>query len=311
MSNQNPSRNDEEIDIIELLDAIWDDKTRIIKITLLISAISLIIAFTLPTYFTSSSLLKPNNQSESMSSVLDSYSALAGMAGVSIPGDKNKKSDEAIERLQSFDFFRKYFLPNIKLENLLAVSKWEHKNNEIIYKKKLFDHVEREWVRTVKYPKTVIPSELEAYEQYAEILTIKEDSTNGFITISIKHRSPIITQKWLNLIIKNINESMREVDKKVASRAIEFLNSQYKYNKKSEIQDAISRILLTQMQTLMMSSISEDYVFAVIDAPILPEIKSSPSRILISFFGFLFGFVFSLFFSIVSFHYNKRSLIKE
>ena len=45
------------------------------------------------------------------------------------------------------------------------------------------------------------------------------------------------------------------------------------------------------MQILMMASINKDYVFKIIDKPVVPEKRIYPNRIRIILFGIILGFV--------------------
>ena len=56
------------------------------------------------------------------------------------------------------------------------------------------------------------------------MLSISLDQKNQFVSVSISHKSPFLAKKWLDIIIKNINESMREIDKQSALNSINFLN---------------------------------------------------------------------------------------
>ena len=124
---------------------------------------------------------------------------MASFAGVQIPGSNATKSQEAIKRIKSFDFFSKFFLPNIKLENLMALDEWIQNGNTLIYDEKMFDDKTGKWLRKVSFPQTVIPSDQEAYRKYKNILNITNDADTGFVTLSIEHRSPIIAKKWVDI----------------------------------------------------------------------------------------------------------------
>ena len=57
-----------------------------------------------------------SNPEESLSNMLGGYSGLAGFAGVSFLSGSGDKSDEAIERIQSFDFFLNIFCRILNLK---------------------------------------------------------------------------------------------------------------------------------------------------------------------------------------------------
>ena len=180
----------------------------------------------------------------------------------------------------SFDF-SKHFLPYIELENLFAVDKWNRNNNTITYLKNIYDPVTKTWVRKVKPPKKNVPSEQEAYKQYKLAVTVNENKKNKYVSISVTHKSPYVAKKWNDIIVSQINKSMREESQKIAQESIVFLNEAYNKTKKDVIKKAVSELIETQMQTLMLSSVSKDYVYKTIDSALIPEGKSSPNRALI------------------------------
>ena len=198
-----------ELDFKLLIQVILNRKKFILLITSIMFSLSLVLAIISPNIYTSKATLLMSNPEESLSNMLGGYSGLAGFAGVSFLSGSGDKSDEAIERIQSFDFFSKYFLPNIKLENLMAVSRWDAEKNKIDYRDSKFDEKTQKWVRDVDFPKKPRPSSQEAFEVYEKILTAEKDNRTNFIYLSLEHKSPFIAKSWLDLII-NINESMRE-----------------------------------------------------------------------------------------------------
>jgi len=284
----------EEIDLKDLFNSFWIKKNLIIAITFSFFIFSIAFALFLPNIYTSQALLAQSNQEESFASKLGSYSSLAGIAGISIPGESNGKGQEAIARIKSFDFFKEEFIPNIKLEDLMAAKRWNMTTNSISYKKRIFDFDSKKWVRRVSYPKDAKPSLQEAYEEYIKILEISEDKRTLFITISIDHVSPYVAESWLNLIIKSINNYMRELDKTLAKNSIDFLNSTSKETNLSEIKEAIAKLLESQIQILMLAEATDYYVLQPISKPLAPEKKSSPSRLTIVVFSTMIGLIISL-----------------
>ena len=188
-------------------------------------------------------------------------------------------------------FFNNYIIPNIKLENLLAVDKWVADEGIIIYDDAIYDKTTNQWVRKIK---PTIPSTQVAYAEYKKIMSVSQDRKTGFVTISIIHQSPDVAKKWVELVIEHINASMRKESDALASRSIEFLNQQANNSSIKESRDAIYQLILSQTHNLMTTAASESYVFRVIDSAIAPEKKISPSRALICIIGTILGSVISI-----------------
>ena len=295
MDIDNRERFDDEIDLLELFSIAWNRKRFIIILTSVFAIFSIVYSLSLPNIYTSSTLLAPSKQNNSVSSQnFGGMSGLASLAGVNLAPGTATKSDEAIERIRSFEFFANYFLPSIKLEDLMAIDKWIPESNTIVYDEEIFNGKTKKWVNINGDSKKISPSSQKAYKKYKQILTVYDDEITGFISISIQHQSPIVAKNWVELIVYNINESMRELDKQDAQNAINFLSQSSNSTNVQSIRDVINSVLESKMRTLMLASTNKAYVFKTIDSPIAPEVKSGPARSFICLLGTLIGGIISL-----------------
>jgi uncharacterized protein involved in exopolysaccharide biosynthesis len=252
----------------------------------------------------------PVEDSDGMSGLLSQYSGVASLAGISLPTESGSKSQEAIARVQSFKFFSTSFLPFVSLKDLVAAKNWDSANNLIIYDKKLFDSALNKWTRKPKYyTKTTIPSDQEAFKYYRNSISIREDKKTSVVSLSVEHVSPYIAQQWAELIIKNIDSSMRNQDRRDTMRSVEFLNSLSPTVNYEEIKKALSSLQQEQMKRLMMIEGNEDYVFKVLDSPIIPEVKSKPQRAFIVILGTFLGTMLGIILTLASYFY-RTSFIK-
>lgn len=300
-----PEKYNDEIDIREIFLSLWERKKLILFITSFAAITSVLYSLSLPNVYTSKSLLAPSAPEDSLTTKFGGFATLGSIAGVTLPSDPGSKSMEAIERMKSFDFFSEYFLPNIQLEDLMATKEWIPKENSLVYDKKLYDEGSGKWVRKVSYPKTVTPSQQEAYKVYRDIFTISEDSNSVFLTLSIEHQSPHVAKLWLDIIINQINNSMIKRDAEQAKKSITYLNETAISTNIQSLKEVIANLLEKEMQTLMLTASNEDYVFKKIDPPLVPEIKSGPSRSIICILGTFFGLMFSF---LVAFILDFRKL---
>ena len=297
-------RFDDEIDLRNIFSIIWNKKLFILSFTSIFAIYSVVYALSIPNVYTSSALLAPASNNSSASSQAGQLSGM-GLLGLNVSGNSNSKTQEAVERIKSFQFFSEYFLPNIQLENMMALESWNPNENTLIYDKSLFNVKTKKWTRDVSFPTKIKPSDQEVFEEvYKKILRVSVNKSQGFITLSIDHKSPFIAKKWLNIIILNINESMRELDKEDAQNSINFLNESIKSTTVKSLRDVISTLLENQMQTLMLTYSQKDYIFKAIESPIAPEKKSGPTRYLICILYTFIGGMLSLIAVLVN-HYRK------
>jgi uncharacterized protein involved in exopolysaccharide biosynthesis len=297
MSHNNPYQSEQayenEIGLLELISFFWDKKLFISFVTLSLALISVLYSLSISNTYTSKALLMPSNSKNAISSKMGDFSSLSSLAGISLPDAQVSKSEEAIQRIKSYEFFSNSFMPYVKLENLIAVKGWNSSNNSIAYDKEIFDEVNNKWIRVVKPPKKSKPSLQEAYKEYRKILFINQDKKTSFVTISISHQSPNISKAWVDIIVNKINQSMRESDQNQAKKSISYLSTAQQSTNIQSIKEVSSLLLERQMQTLMLTSSNEDYVFKTIDSPIIPEEKSAPNRKIIVVIATFMGFILS------------------
>ena len=294
------------ISISDLINLLLQKKITILFVTFFSAMISVGTSLYLPNVYTSQSIIAPTVIDNSISNSLGGYSSIAGLVGINIPNKSQNKSDEAIERIKSYDFFVEEFIPNIKFQDLVAYKRWDSASNEIIYKEKIYKN--NKWVISKKLGIPSIPSEQEAFKVYKKLLNIVEDPQSTFVTIEISHVSPYIAKEWLELIINNINNYMREIDKEIAKNSVDFLQATAKETSISQIKTVISKLIENHVQTLTLVESNEYYIFRPISSPIVPEEKSGPLRALICIFGTMLGFLLSIF-SIFFLHTYKSKKI--
>lgn len=297
---------DDEIDLGELFHVLWDKIFYIGAITSIFSLISIIYALMLPNIYQSKATLMAVEQSSGMSGMVGRYSEMAGLAGISLESKSGSKDQEAIARIKSFEFFSNNFLPNIKLENLMAVKKWNQASNTINYYASDFNSESRQWLRKAKPPRSNIPTSQEAYEEFIEIMSVNKDKKTNLVTLLVEHKSPFIAQQWVEIMINQIDQVMRDQDRQTATKSIEYLNSLAPTIINEDIKKALSALQQEQMKRLMMVEANDNYVFKVLDSPIAPELKSKPKRSLIVIWGTILGLVLSAL-GVLVFNYTRKS----
>lgn len=295
----NSYKNDGDIDLKIIFKALIEKKLFISLVLSLSVLFSILYSLSIPNAYSSSALLAPSNSDDSLPSSLSAFSTIAGFAGVNLPGDSNNSSQEAIERIQSYDFFATFFLPEIKIENLLAVAGWNPDTNMIIYDDSIYDNKSNKWITKPGNKKKSTPSNQKAYKEYKNSLQIIENSKSSFVTITVEHQSPYIAKQWLEIIIDKINESMRLEDKEETSNSIKFLKETLTSNNNKNIEEVITQLLESQMQNLMLVSVSDSYIYKIIDSPRVAEEKMSPNRILIVIIGSFLGLMLSILLALI------------
>lgn len=289
--NQAQQPQGDEIDLAELWRAIWAGKWLIIAITTILAAVSVAYALSLPNIYKSEALLAPAAEEQGgMGGLASKFGGLPSLAGVNIDGGGAiDKTALAIEIMKSRVFITKFIEKHQLLVPLMATKGWNRETKELIYDIDLYDALSKTWVRKIKAPFRAKPSAQEAYRKFVKIVSIKQDKTNSMITISVKHHSPVLAKRWVDLLIDAINLEMKERDLTEAQKSIDYLEKQLTKTKIYELKGVLYQLIEEQTKTAMFANVREQYAFKTIDPALIPELNDSPKRALICLLGVILG----------------------
>jgi len=301
---------DEEIDLVELVSVIWRGWHIILLSVILGSGISVAYALSLPNIYSAETKLAPKGASDGLSGITGRLGGLAGLAGIELGGGETSKTQIALETLKSRTFFAEYLYEEV-LVALMAAKGWDSVSGELILDNEIYDAVSKTWVRAESFPFKRKPSVQEAYLVFrGNHFSIDEDKATGFVTLSISHFSPVVARDWVEKISEFIESSVRARDVADAERSIEFLKGQSAENSLVSLNEVFSNLIEEQTKTIVLAHASEEYLFQVIEPPIISELKSSPNRSLICFFGLVLSGILSVLFVLVRHYSFNRSKLK-
>ena len=291
---------DDKIDFFELVQNLWEDKWLISAITGFAAVISVLVALWLPNIYQATTLLKPQNAESGMGGLARQYGGLASLAGISLPsGDGQSKTQLALEVLKSKKFAYQFATRHEILPALFAPESFDWETGALSLDNDVYDPAEGGWVREVDPPRTAAPSPEEVHTLWNETISVSEDKDSGFVSLSLKHRSPVYAKEWLDLLVVDINEALRSQDLAESERAVAYLEGQLKQTNVAEIRELLAGLLRSHMESRMMATVEPNYAFSVIDPPTVPELKSEPKRALICVLGTLLGGMLGVVFSLV------------
>jgi uncharacterized protein involved in exopolysaccharide biosynthesis len=296
---------DDEIDLRELFGVLWNGKWWIAGITAIASIISIAFALSLPNIYQSEALLAPASSSDG--GLAKQYGGLASLAGISLPGGgSDNKTALNLEVMKSRRFIAEFIDHHDLLVPLMASSGWDQSTGNLIIDNAIYESATKKWIRDVPPPKRAAPSPQAAYQVFKKLLSISEDKNNGFISLRIKHYSPIVAQRWVAWLIEDINNTLREQDVTEAERSIAYLKQQIEATLLTDLQSMFFELIQSQTETIMLAKVRQEYAFKTIDPAVVPEVKSEPKRALICVLGTLLGGMFAVLLVLVAHYAIKR-----
>ena len=235
--------HEDEIDFNLIFQILWLNKWIICSITTFFAIASLIYSLSLPNIYQSKSLLSPVDQNNGISQAMKNYGGIASIAGISLPQSAGGKTAEAVEKIKTLSFFENQILPNIFLPDLMAVDSWDASSNKIIYNNDLFNEETKSWVSP-----SLIPSSQKSFETFKRSMNVSENRDTGFVSIVVKHKSPLIAKELSEIIVNELNQFYRLKDKQEAQAAMIYLNSQMAQTSLAEVKQVIAALLQQKIQ---------------------------------------------------------------
>ncbi|EHZ2782115.1 LPS O-antigen length regulator [Vibrio parahaemolyticus] len=297
-------KNQFEVDISELVRLLWTQKWLIISITFTFAVASVLFAISKPNIYKSEAVLFPVTDN-STSSAMGQLGGLAALAGFG--GKESSKQAIALEALRSRAFLGSFIERHDILIPLMAIDSWDASARRIIIDPEIYDESTGVWTRTVGEGKQPEPTRLEAIKFFNELLSIDFNKVSGATIISLTNQSPELAEQWLAWLISDLNEWMKNKDIVQAKKNIEYLDKQLKLTNLSEMQNVFYQLIEEQTKKLMLAEAQDQYIFEMIDPPVVPEEKDSPSRAIICVLGTLIGGILSIFIALIRIAVKRKN----
>jgi len=291
---------DDEIDFRQLFQLIWQGKWIVVAIVSFFSISAVIYSLSLPNIYQSKALLSPVSEQAGSNGGMKGMGGLASIAGINL-SQSGGNVDEAIDKLGTLSFFENNILPNIFLPDLMALDSWDASTQTVIYNKN-YNKETKTWSQ--------VPSPQESFMKFKKYLSVNQSKKTGFVTISVKHQSPVVAQAWTQLIVREVNEFFRIKDKAEATAAMEYLNAQMSQTSFAQIRQVIAQLLQQKIQQLTLIEVRDFYVFDYIDPPAVMEFKSEPARAIICIVSALLGGLLGIFVVLIR-HFSSENKPKN
>lgn len=262
----------DEIDIAALLRVIWRRKVWIAAATLLCTLAAIGYALTATQWYRAEAVLMPRDSGASggLSGQLAQLGGLASMAGIAL-GQTSKQ--EPLGVLRSAGFARRFVEQN-GLEAQLS--------EEVAQVPALGTSAQEQKLQKI----------VEMFRR--SVFSITEDKKTGLVTVAIEWKDPVVAASWANAIHRQLNEEIRQRALDESMRNVEYLQAQIERTEMVSLQQAVSRIIESEMQKLMLAQGTDEYAFRVIDDAQPPSNRSRPKRAMLVVIAFLGGLFVSM-----------------
>lgn len=264
---------DDELRLAELWGMVWSRKWTVAGITLAFAVLSVVYALMATEWYRAEVLLAPAEE-RNISPLQTQLGGIAALAGMTFSaGD----SVEAVATLKSREFARD-FIEERGLLPVLFADDW--------------DPDEQRWLIDDPGDQPDIRDAVRRFHE--DILRVDEDRATGLVTLAIEWTDPEVAAAWASVLVERLNSRLRERALKEAETNVVYLQNEMAKTNLVTLQQAVGRLLESELQNLMLARGTQEFAFRIIDPAQPPDRRVRPKRALIAIVGTLAGGVFSL-----------------
>ena len=115
------------------------------------------------------------------------------------------------------------------------------------------------------------------------------DKKSGLATVAVEYYSPQMAKQWVDWLVADLNQTMKERDLVEAERNISYLKEQLAKTSVADMQTVFYKLIEEQTKTQMLAEVNQEYVFKTLDPAVVPEEKAKPKRALMVVLGGILG----------------------
>lgn len=250
---------------------VWKDRWLIATFVLLGALLATTYALLATEWYTAEVVLAPTpvKGRQDLASQLSGAGILAGLAGISLAG---VNTAEPIGVLKSRDFARQFIDEN-KLLQVFFADDWDARSAR--------------WRESDPLRQPDMRDAIEYFDN--RVLRVDEDKKTGLVTVGIRWKNAAVAASWANMIVDRLNEQMRARALADGEANVAYLQKELAATNFVGVQQAISRLLETELQKVMVARGDRQFAFRVVDHADVPKRRSWPKRRVILALGLLAG----------------------
>ncbi len=294
--------DDDEINLVELLETIWDGRKLIVAVTGLFTIIAVAVAFLLPNQYAATLTILPDTDSKGMGQ-LAQFAGLASMAGVNIGGTSEIELYPAIIRSESVlhdVIYKKYETSRFNQPvNLIEFWRIDEDTPEEEYEKTLKNL--REDVINVSVARdtrlVTLSVETEEPKLSADIANSIAGQLDKFM-VTQRRTKASEQRQWIEQRMQEVEvelaaaedalKDFRESNRRIMDSPALMLQ-EGRLIRELEVNNAMYVELKKQFEGIKIQEIRDMPVVQVLDHARIPTEKSSPNRKMIVIIAFVLG----------------------
>jgi uncharacterized protein involved in exopolysaccharide biosynthesis len=260
----------EDISVSAIIQILWRGKWLILGTVVVVVSLGFAYCLYARPAFTASVAILPASSGD-MSSRLARLSGVAGLLGVDLGAGSSTQQPFAV--LRSADLARQF----IQKHDLTAQFARDPGATKV-------PGTGQSPARDSQF---ALESAVTAFRE--NVLSFTEDRKTGVTKVGVTWKDPAIAAGWANDYVGLANERLRLERLAETDANIDYLRRELAATTMPAIQQALGRVLESEMQTALLARAKKDFAFTIVDSAVPPLYRSSPKRRIILLACFLAG----------------------
>ena len=121
---------------------------------------------------------------------------------------------------------------------------------------------------------------MRAFKVFNAARSVTQPVRGGLVNVTIEWRDPEQAAAWANLLVARLNSEMRTRAIASTDRSVSYLEKELTGTSNLGTQQAINRLIETQVNQRMLANVTQEYAFRVVEKALPPEPddKVGPSK---------------------------------
>ena len=237
--------------------------------------LALLLAFSMKPIYRAVAVVMPVTDSAgggTLARLAGQFGGLSAIAGIGLSGDASR--DEAIAVLQSRSF-GELVIGELNLVQVFFASRWNAESSAW----------KPDW-------RGRVPTAEDAWRFFDErVRSVNEDRDRGLVSLQIELGDPELASSVANYVIKRANEILRQKKIDELTKSLSYLEAELDRARQTGLEQAISRVMESQINERMLVSVRDEYSFRTIDPAVAADLKRPirPQKALLAAYGGVVG----------------------
>ncbi|MCK5294819.1 MAG: hypothetical protein KAJ49_09215 [Arcobacteraceae bacterium] len=290
MENTQNYIEEDEIDLKELFNTIWNNKFQIAIFTFVVTSLTIVYTLSIPNSYKSTTSLVPHAQAKSS---LGGLGALAGMAGIDIGGGGG------VDAVTSFTTI----LNDFSFQNRV-IQKYDLSQKLIPNEKNLVFALGYDGIYNIFHSKSTEKDErskeeitYDTYKVLIKIITISSDKKSGVITLSVESIDRFLAKELVDIYLVELTTHLRTIEMQDVDKQIKYYNAELENTDELSMKDQLGKLATGLVQKKVLSMANEFYNVKQMTKSQVAYIKekSKPKRGLIVVVSFVTSIILAIF----------------